>query len=246
MKKSWLWLLVVFVIIVIGGIVYIVSNLNSIVARVIEEQGGRVIATEVDVNSVDISLREGSGTIAGLTISNPDGFNTEQAFVLGAITLDIDLRSLREDPVVIEEVRIQAPVVNAEFLRSGSLNIDQLMENIQHYSASQGSDGGHPQEESRRIRINSFIFEQGRIDLHATELGLEARSLDLPEINLENIGGSKGVPPAEIASAALDALVRKVKAQIATVQFEQLDDIRERVEEAVEDKTREVLDRIGR
>ena len=242
MKKFWLGTVVVLVLVGIGGVLYFLSNLNSIIAQVIEEQGSRVTSTEVGVSGVDISLREGRGTVAGFSIASPAGFETDHAFTLGEITVDIDLGSVREDPVVIEEIRVRAPVVNAEFLQSGSLNIDVLRKNIQQYTASQGGDGAQKNDDLKRVRIKRFIFEKGRIEVDATELGLEARSLDLPAISLENIGGAEGARPDEIAQVVFDALTRKATAEIARAEIDQM--VEDKVMDTVTDKAQGLLDKL--
>ena len=123
------------------------------VAQVIEDQGSRVTSTEVGVSGVDISLRDGRGTIAGFDVASPDGFKTSHAFSLGEITVDIDLGSVSQDPVVIEEIRVRAPVVSAELLRSGSSNLDVLRKSIQEYAASHGGDRARSDADLKRVRI---------------------------------------------------------------------------------------------
>ena len=219
MKKVWLGIAAVIVLLVIGGFFYFLSNLNSIVARIIEDEGSQVVATDVAVSGVDISLREGRGTIAGLSVASPAGFETSHVFTLGEITLGLDLDSVRKDPIVIKEIRVRAPVVNAEILQTGSSNVRELQQNIQRYAASLGK--GDPQSgDVKRIRIKRFVFEKGRIEINASALGLEGRTLELPAITIDDIGGPEGALPNEIAQAVLGALTRKATAAIARAGIE--------------------------
>ena len=119
MKKYWFGGAGVLVAAIAVGLVFLVSNLNSLVARIVEDEGSEVTATQVAVAGVDISLREGRGEMAGLTIASPRDFAAREAFSLGGIVVDIDVESLRSDPLVIEEIRVRAPVVNAEIHRDG-------------------------------------------------------------------------------------------------------------------------------
>jgi hypothetical protein len=242
MKKVWLGIAVALVVVVVGGVFYFLSNLNSIVAKIIEDEGSQVVATDVAVSGVDISLREGRGTIAGLSVASPDGFETSHAFTLGEITVDLDLDSVREDPIVIEEIRVRAPVVNAELLQTGSSNIGELQKNVQQYAASLG-EGGQPSDDVKRIRIKRFVFEKGRIEVNASALGLEERSLDLPAIQLDDIGGAEGALPDAIAQAVLGALTRKATAEIARAEIQ--NKVKDLVTDKAEEKARDLLDKIG-
>ncbi len=244
MKKFWLGAIAVLAVVCIGGIFFFLSNLNSIIAQVLEEQGSRVVATDVAVSGVDISLREGRGTIAGLSIASPDGFDTRHAFTLGEITVDIDLDSVREDPIVIDEIRVQAPVVNAEFLQGGSSNIGELQKNLQQYAASPEGGGDQKSDDVKRIRIRRFVFENGHIEVDATALGLEARSLDLPAIRLDDIGGAEGARPDAIAQAVLGALTRKATAEITRAEIDKK--VRGIVADEVGEKAQGLLDKIGK
>ena len=243
MKKFLLGATVVLALVCIGGIFYFLSNLNSIIAQVLEEQGSRVLTTDVAVSGVDISLREGRGTVAGFSVASPDGFDTHHAFTLHEITVDIDLKSVREDPIVIDEIRVQAPVVNAEFLQTGSSNIGELQKNLQQYAESSGGGGDQKNDDLPRIRIKQFIFEKGRIEVDASALGLEKRSLDLPAIRLDDIGGAEGARPDAIAQAVLGALTRMAIAEITRAEIDKK--VRERVTDETEDKAKGLLDKIG-
>lgn len=71
----------------VAALVFLGSNLNGLVAKLIEEQGSAVTGSAVSVSGVDISRREARGTIDGLRIASPAGFGGEPAFALGNITL---------------------------------------------------------------------------------------------------------------------------------------------------------------
>ncbi len=222
-KKIFSGVILVVVLAVAGGIFYLLSNLNSLVAKVIENQGSEVTATKVAVAGVDISLRDGRAGMSGLTIDSPDGFKAQPAIGLGEIAVDIDIESLRGEPIVIEEILVRAPVVNAEVHKDGSSNIGVINDNVQKFSrelakrTGSGNNGGGDAsaEDQKRIRIKKFVFEQGRIEVDASELGIDAQAVDLPVIRLNDIGGASGARPAEIAQAVLGALTRQATATIA-------------------------------
>lgn len=247
--KRFLIIGFVLLVVVAGGLFVLLSNLDKVVAGLIEKYGGEATATEVAVAEVDISLRDGRGTIAGLTIASPEGYGARQAFALGEATVDIDLESLRGEPIVIDEIRVAAPVVHAEILENGTSNLFQLQQNVQRYAESVGADGGggngsggSGDDEGKRIRITSFIFEEGRIEADASALGLEARSLVLPSIRIDDIGGAAGARPGEIAQAVLGALTRQAATEVAKAGLEQK--ARDMAEDEAKKQGQGLLDKI--
>ncbi len=241
MKKALIVIAIIIVLIVIA-LVLLFSNLNSLVAKAIEKHGSEVTQTSVSVSGVDISLREGRGTIKGLTVASPEGFDARDAFTLEDITLDIDIASMREEPIVIEEIRIQAPVVNAEITEKGASNIDQLRKNVQAGAVKTAEAEGESGSQPTRIRIKQFVFEKGSIEVDATALGIEKRTIVLPEIRLSDVGGVNGAPPDEIAKIILTAVAKNVASEIADSQLEGL--IKDKLGESITDKAKGLLDKI--
>lgn len=240
MKKIIIIGVVVLVVAVAAIVIfYLASNLNSLIAAAIEKHGSDVMDTNVSVSGVDISIREGRGSITGLQVANPDGFKANDAFSLGDITVDLDLGSVREDPIVIEEVRIQAPVVNVEVTKTGESNIDELRKRIKAHS---GSSGESADGDEKKIRIKKFVFEKGRIEVDASALGIDNRTLDLPEIHLNNVGGTNGAPPDQIAKVIFGEVAKKVGSEIASSEVNRL--IQDQLGGSLSDKAKGLLKKI--
>ncbi len=243
-KKIIIGIFAVVVIVIAAAAFYLLSNLNSLVAGAIEKHGNDVTDTRVGVSGVDISIREGRGSIKGLTVASPDGFKSGDAFSLGDITIDIDLESVREDPIVIEEIRIQAPVINVVFAETGASNIDELRKRVQSHTSGTSGGGGDPSDgESQKLRIKQFVFEQGRVDVDASALGVEKQTITLPEIRLNDIGGASGAAPDEIAKVILTTVTNKVLSEIANSEANRL--IKEQLGDSAADKAKGLLKKIG-
>ena len=221
----------------------LLSNLDSLVAKAIEKHGSEATQTSVRVSGVDISLRDGRGSIKGLQVASPDGFEARTAFSLDDITVDIDIKSVREDPVVINEIRIQSPVVNAEITKTGASNIDELRKRVQAYTSGTAGESGESGRQTKRIRIEQFVLEKGRVEVDASALGLEKRTIVLPEIRLGDVGGTNGAPPDEIAGIILTAVAGKVTSQIAGSELNRL--VKEKLGGSLTDKAKGLLEKIG-
>ncbi len=78
--------------IIIGGVGYLLTNLDSIVKSAIAKYGSQVTKTAVRASSVKIQLTSGKGAIGGLTVANPPGFATPYAVRLGTISTRINTK----------------------------------------------------------------------------------------------------------------------------------------------------------
>lgn len=243
MKKILIIAGVVVIVLIAVAVIFLFSNLNSLVAKAIEKHGSDATQTNVSVSGVDISLREGRGSIKGLQVASPDGFKARNAFSLDDITVDIDIKSVRQDPIVIDEIRIQAPIVNAEIMETGASNIDELRKRVQAYTGGTTGESGESSGEAKRIRIKKFVFEKGRVDVDASALGLEKRTIALPEIRLNDVGGTSGAPPDEIARIILTTVVKKVTSEIASSEVDRL--IKDKLGGSITDKAKGLLEKIG-
>ena len=214
MKKVVLGAILVLLITIGFGVYYLLSNLDGLVKSAIETYGSEATQTSVRVDNVKIVLQDGSGTIRGLTIGNPKGFATPNAFSLGEIATQIDLKSLSEDVPVIEHITIRAPEVFYELNEKGQNNLDKLKSNLQSgastssTSSSAKSGGSEP-----KLIIRKLIFSSGNI--HARVVPLDkSYELKLPNIQMNDLGGKTGATPSQIASQALKVLTDRALAEI--------------------------------
>jgi uncharacterized protein involved in outer membrane biogenesis len=200
-------------IVVAATVVYLLTSLDAIVERAIERYGSEVTGSAVRVTSVDISLSSGRGTVRGVAIANPKGrgFSSGSAFRLEEITLQIDVASLGSTPVVLEEVRIGAPVVRFELNQEGTANIDVIRKH-----ATRG-EAARPEEEEKPLRllIRRFSMGRGEVDVDTTAVGGKQMEARLPPLSLRDIGGSGGATPGEVGKIVVVALTRQVAAAVA-------------------------------
>ena len=92
---------------------------------------------------MSIDLQGGAASIEKLSVGNPDGFSLPNVFTLGSISTRLDVASVGADPIVIEEIRIDEPLVFYEINKSGASNIKALQNNI-----AQSTGGGEAKDAS--------------------------------------------------------------------------------------------------
>ncbi|MCW8835383.1 MAG: hypothetical protein OQJ99_03320, partial [Rhodospirillales bacterium] len=207
MKRGLLIGAGVVIVAIAGAAYFLFSSLDGLVKTAVEKGGSEVTRVAVSLNSAEIGLTEGTGMLSGLTVGNPSGFKTDNAFSLGQVSVKIDTATITSDPVVIKEVVIAAPQVTYELGASGS-NIDAIKKNVEAFAAAHG--GGQKSAssgEGPKIIIENLYIRDGKVKISAVPLGGKTMDAALPNIHLKDIGKeSKGATPAEIAEKVIAAL----------------------------------------
>ena len=214
MKKVFLSVLIILVVVIAGGVYYLFSNLDNIVKAAIEKYGSETTHTAVVVENVRIKLADGSATINGLTITNPPGFSLTHAFSLGEITTTINLDETSNELIAIDLINIAAPEVfyeiNAE--RKGSLN--PLKHNIgssrtgvpaESVPSPSGSHGS-----PLKLNISRFVLKDAKLHALVVPLNNKTYDLQLPALQLSNLKGT----PEQISRQILDQLIEHAKKEI--------------------------------
>jgi uncharacterized protein involved in outer membrane biogenesis len=212
MKRNLLIAAIVLVMVIAGVAVFLYNSIDSIVASAIERFGTDITGTRVTVGSVDISLKSGRGTIRNLRVDNPDGFSSGHAIELGEITVDIQVASLNKDPIVIEEIRVKSPVIRAELDERARSNVGIIKEHVEGYQTvaakpeSPKRDGGY----EKHFVIRKFTFDGGKAEADATRIGSEKKEIDVPPVQLTDVGGSRGSTPDALGKTLSKAIFGQV------------------------------------
>lgn len=206
--------------IIIGALVYVYSSLDSIVKAAVESIASDMTQTEVTLNEVEISPTTGEGALRGFRMTNPEGYQSDKAFQFDEISVKIDVTSLTEDVVRINEIRITAPNITYELGKDGS-NIDTINKNAQGYSAGDGDDSAEESGgEGPEFIVEHLYLNDGEVNITGGPLGDKEVGTALPDIHLTDIGkNDNGASPAEIIQAALGAVTKKISGTVSNVDL---------------------------
>lgn len=133
--KKLLLVALALVVLVVGGAVFLLNNLDGLVRNAIQVQGSNALGTEVSVGSVDIDLAGGTATLSDFSIANPDGFSNADMVRFDELSLAIDLASLNTDVIRINSIRTVNPYVLYEMQGTRS-NLDAVRERFPSQPAS--------------------------------------------------------------------------------------------------------------
>lgn len=211
--RRFLFILLLLIAVVGGVMYYVLTNLSGIIEATIEEFGSEATQTEVALNSVDLSLADGSAALNGLTVGNPEGYSNNNAVSLGRINVAVDLESLQScgaagcEVITLKEVAVEAPEILYELGRGGN-NLETIQKNVEAYTASLSSgSGGSSASSGPKLIINRLVIRNGQIAVRNGNSKIA--DVPLPTINMRNIGASRGgAEPGEIASIVLGRLMQ--------------------------------------
>jgi len=207
---------VIVVVVIVVAVVLLYSSLDAIVKAAIEKIGSDATGTRVRVNDVDISPTSGEGALRGFRVTNPEGFERDDAFRFDEITMKIDLATLTRDPVVIKEIVIQGPRIRYEFGSKGT-NVGEIQKNVEGYSEdSEASEGPN-------FIIENLYFRDGEVNVAGAKLLKQGLTTPLPDLHMRDIGTEQnGATPAVLTKRVMGALGRKITTAVASLDLGQV------------------------
>lgn len=219
MKPVFQALVAIIVIFAIGALV-VSFSIDGIVKSNLESTTSEMLDTSVEVNDVGISILDGSGTIDGFIIHNPQGFSDNPALKLQRISMEMNLRSLLSDTVVIKNVEIQKPEVFFEQKTSGS-NLDALSEKLDDTSSS-----------DINMVVEYFLMEEGLVTLSTDIGGEKSMSGKFDRFELTDIGRTGNNTMDQVLQQILEPVLKRaareaVKQGLMDAAKEKLEDLLE-------------------
>ncbi len=221
-RKIALVITIVIVAIIAILAILMVSNLDRIVKVAIERFGSDATRTAVHVGSVKIELSKGKGTVSGLTVANPPGFNSPHLFSLGSISITIEARTAASAAVVIDEVRITDPQVTYELNDKGQANVDIVRKNLNSAGSTKPAEEKNSRGKEKKLRIKRLVIENGTVAVRITGPVEKSQTATLSRIELRDIGGSSGVTPDQAARQVITAILSEASRQAAQAGAEKM------------------------
>jgi len=235
-----------------GGAFWFLTGgaLNDLVKAKIEQIGSQVTAQSVAVESVDIKLFKGLGTIKGLVLANPKKYKAPLAFSLNEITLGINLASLTTDIIIIDKIVIDSPQAFVEFTKAGGSNIQDILaaidKNVATSPADKKTSSSTADSAEPIIKVKQFVLAGVALSVDLTELGNKVHKKNLADIKLVNIGGDSGLPASQLGAELLKQSLSAIWKQAKSAQTKIVrDKVEEKVKEKVKEKLSGFLNKIG-
>ena len=187
-----------------GAAWWLFASLDGLVKQAIERWGPEITGVSVRVESVKIETTAGRGSIRGLVVGNPKGFDAPHALKLGEMRLTLDAASLTKDVVVIKELLLAAPDVVYE-RGQGSNNLAVIQKNVDAWVAKHAGPKKADDAPGKKFVIENVLVKDGKAHFGTT---LSSR---MPDLHLRDVGKkSNGATAGEVTKQVWDAMLRSV------------------------------------
>jgi uncharacterized protein involved in outer membrane biogenesis len=210
---------IVLALILAGGLWWLSHSLGPLVASAIRTKGPEITGVTVRIDSVEIAPFSGTASLRGLVVGSPGGFHADHALSLGEFSLDLNLRSLLTDVIVIKRIVIAKPNIMYEIGPDGS-NLKAIQRNVDRYTARSGSAPAKAPEaqqgSGKKFVIRDLVITDATAEVSAPVLQGKTLSVPLPDLHLHDIGqASNGATAGEAVRQVLGALTKSVTAAVA-------------------------------
>jgi uncharacterized protein involved in outer membrane biogenesis len=241
--KIILSIIATVVVIVAITLIVVLTNLDRVIKYGVETYGPSATGTPVSLDNARVSIRSGQGELNGLVIGNPQGFDTDYAFKLNKIKINLDPQSLTRDIIVVEQIIVDSASLNSEF-KGRQSNLQQIRDNLNRYTTAAKEEErkreqeGQPPEEAVKFLIKEFHFTNGEVTLLSDVANIK-QSLEIPDFTLTNIGETtNGATIAEVSQQLLQPMISKA---LKGVKAEGLKESAEQIKERAKEKLDETF-----
>jgi uncharacterized protein involved in outer membrane biogenesis len=214
MKKIFLSLGIVVVVLIVAGGIAAGFFLGPIVKKGMETIGPKITQVSVKVDAVNLSLLTGSAEIKNLVVGNPEGYQAPQAIHVGSAAVGVNPFSVLSDKIVIRSIRVEAPEITFEGSPLSGNNLNTIMKNINAAAKSGGpgatnSTAKATAKPAQKIEVDDFLITGAKVDYNGSRL-------TLPDIRLTNLGkGGDGITSTDLMRRVFDELTRSTIKAVA-------------------------------
>ncbi len=185
------WLVAVVVVLVGVVLVSLVFWGGHVIKHGVNAIGPQVLGVPVRLESARFYPWRGHVSLTGMTVGNPEGFHTESLFDLQHLEIDLNVKSLFTDTIIIERILIDAPQITLEAGVRGT-NLGALLDQLESAIDSDEPEAKEaPEEEDvgKTVIIKELILADARAQVSATAMRGRVVPVQLGAMTLNDLGG---------------------------------------------------------
>ncbi len=207
----------IFIVIIVAAFL-LFTRLDEMARNLIEKYGSEITGVKVYVSEVKISPRSGEGMIRNLTIGNPSGYKADHALVMQQTDIKVNVRSLTEDVVEVDNITIDSPEITYEISENGS-NFKTIQANVDNYKPDSDKSSNNMVSD-KKVEIRNLNITNGKITVSAPTLN-QSFEVKLSDIYLNDLG--KGDPEGnlpEVMQEVMNAITDSVMKDVGRVTLD--------------------------
>lgn len=215
MKKKLLWVVAVLAVLVVAGLGLALMYLGPLVKKGVETVGPMVTQVEVKLDSARVGLLSGHGSLKGLLVGNPAGYQSASAMRLGEISVEVVPRSVFADKIHLKSVTILAPEITVE----GGLkdnNLTKILANVEAFTGGPATNQTEAAAAQKKIQLDSLVLRGAKVRADLNLPSVPTLNLSLPDIELSNLGqGPEGITAGELTRQLIRQITTRTLAAVA-------------------------------
>ena len=206
--KASLYLFSLFVLLVIGGAVYLYVNMNSLGKQLVEQAASNALGVPVYVGAMDINLEETKVVVTDVKISNPQGYSRSDAITVSSITIDGE--SFSKELLNFSQISVDGTNINLE-VGQEKTNLGDIKKNIASKQSSHGASSQGKKGSDIKVIVQKFSLTKAQLNPSVTLLGGDLAKITVPDIHLTGIGQKEnGVLAEEAIAQIMDAVLQRI------------------------------------
>lgn len=217
--KKLLYLLLALILIPVIALVVVYIYRAELVKYAVNKYVPEMVGIPLNISGVVIEPKTGHFEIKGLNLGNPDGFAKDSLIKLGKIAVDVDMKSLLTDKIVVKSVDIDKPVINFEMKSLTSNNINTFIKNMNERLAAEEEEKEEKIEEAKEkgeaAPVKSFVLDLVNVTSGNVEAAVDVAgkagsiAVPLPKITLNKVGENKSQDFSEVTVDVLTTILQK-------------------------------------
>jgi len=189
-KIKWAVLTILLLVVLLLVAVFVYADQATKV--VVEKAGTQALGVRTTLEKADLSFLGGAVKLTGLSVGNPEGYQTDHLLTVGDCGTAVDLGTVLSDTINVSTVEINKLVLTVE-QKGLKSNLGEVLERISQMKGEEPSEPSEDDQPSKQVVIKKIEIVDAAAELKLLPLPGQADviRIKLAPITLENVSGER-------------------------------------------------------
>jgi len=209
MLKKLVWVVLILVVLVGGGLGYVVWNIDALTKRTLETGATDALGVQTTVENVKVSLLGGSLGVDGMTVVHPEGYSGTASMIRNRnFVINVETGSLFSDTVVVPLVTVDGLEIDIiqRGLGSQDNNVSAVLANMQTDARQEPAE---KEPGGKKLRVDKLVLTNLTANVHTVGSPLTI-TIDRMELDNATSDEAQGVAMDEIMRRLFPAIMAKI------------------------------------